>query len=189
MSTACARWGLLGAGLAFAFLGCKRKTAGIEALPDYDNGVLMAESYMPKSGLLKIHYPAELVANPESESLTFLEPLRAASLDPSSIVTFTTNADPVSKDAGEYARVLQGARGKVLTGYRLLSTTPGHCFKGQDGVETRWEFSETTTRMQGRACAFIHNKHGYSFMYAFKPNRPEDEAKLRKVVDSTELLD
>jgi len=191
-------------------LGCKKKKTAIDYAPDYSNGGTTSaggsdntsgtgggtttsvggmQTYAPKSGLVKIHYPGELVANPDSDNLTFLEPMRTASVDVKSLVTITTNADPISQDPGEYARVLQGARAKALTGYRLISTTPGHCYKDQQGVEARWEFDEGGTKMQGRACAFIHHKHGYSFMYAFKPGNVGDEAKLRKVVDATELTD
>lgn len=205
-------WTALGATMMVVALGCKKKKTAIDYAPDYSNGtdttgsqagstgngssgdtgktvVGLSQTYNPKSGLVRIHYPAELVANPDSDNLTFLEPMRTASVDVKSLVTITTNGDPISQDPNEYARVLQGARQKALTGYRLISTTPGHCYKDQQGVETRWEFDEGGTKMQGRACAFIHHKHGYSFMYAFKPGNVGDESKLRKVVDATELTD
>jgi hypothetical protein len=207
-------WGALGASMMVVVLGCKKKKTAIDYAPDYSNTdtttqgtggsggasgsndtggghttVGLTQVYVPKSGVVRIHYPAELVANPESDNLTFLEPMKSASVDVKSLVTITTNKDPISQDASEYARVLQGARAKALTGYRLISTTKGHCYKDQDGVETRWEFDEGGTKMQGRACAFVHHKHGYSFMYAFKPGNVGDEAKLHKIVDATELTD
>ncbi len=181
-------WGALGAVMMIVALGCKKKKTAIDYAPDYSN-TETDQTYNPKSGLVRIHYPSELVANPDSDNLTFLEPMRTASVDVKSLVTVTTNGDPISQDPNEYARVLQGARAKALTGYRLISTTPGHCYKDQQGVETRWEFDEGGTKMQGRACAFVHHKHGYSFMYAFKPGNVGDESKLRKVVDATELTD
>jgi hypothetical protein len=189
--------------------GCKlRKKTGTDYAPDYNStsgsygstnsttttdfgtgGGALAQTYNPKSGLVRIHYTPDLVANPDSDNLTFLEPTQSASVNIKSLVTITTNGNPISQDPNEYGRVLQGARAKALTKYRLISTIPGHCFKDIQGVETRWEFDESGTMMQGRACAFIHNHHGYSFMYAFKPSSTGDETKLRKIVDATELTD
>ena len=57
------------------------------------------------------------------------------------------------------------------------------------GVETQWWFDEAGTKMKGRACAFIHRCHGYSFMYAFDPQKPDDEPRLRAVVEATEITD
>lgn len=147
------------------------------------------QSYAQKSGLLRMHFPSDLVANPDSNNLTFLEPTQGAPVSTKSLVTFTSNPDPISQDPNEYARVLQGARQKALTGYRLLSTIPGRCFRNMQGVETRWEFDEGNTVMRGRACAFVHHKHGYSFMYAYDPARPKDEAYLRAVIEAVEVTD
>jgi hypothetical protein len=197
-------------------MGCKlRKKTGTDYAPDYNSntsgsydnstsktttsdfgtgGGALSQTYNPKSGLVRIHYTPDLVANPDSDNLTFLEPTQSASVNIKSLVTITTNGNPISQDPKEYARVLQGAREKNLGGYRLISTIPGHCYgTGKNaeisGVETRWEFDEGGTKMQGRACAFIHNHHGYSFMYAFKPSSTGDETKLKKIVDATELTD
>jgi hypothetical protein len=206
--------GLVGTVLALSVImetGCKlRKKTGTDYAPDYsnnngttasnNNGTTttdygggtaggLTQAYVPKSGLVRIHYMPDLVANPDSDNLTFLEPTASASVNVKSLVTITTNVNPISQDPNEYGRVLQGARAKALGGYRLISTIPGHCYKDNQGVETRWQFDEGGTTMQGRACAFIHNKHGYSFMYAFKPTSTGDEVKLRRIVDATELTD
>ena len=98
-------------------------------------------------------------------------------------------ANPISQDAGEYARALQNARAGALTGYKLISTIPGNCYKDVAGVETRWQFDESGTTMQGRACAFVHHRHGYSLMYAFRPTVAGDETQLHRIVDATELTD
>ena len=117
--------------------------------------------YVPKSGLVRLHYPPELVANPDSPNLTFLEPMKTATLDPRSLVSVSTNLDPLSQDPSEYARATQDSRARALAGYRLLSTALGHCYKEEDGVETRWEYDESGTKMNGRACVFIHHRHAF----------------------------
>ncbi len=141
------------------------------------------------SGLLLIHHGDDLQVNEDSEALLFLEPTPDSKLTPHALVAFITNQNPVSQDLVVYGEALQGAREKALTQYSLLSRTPGRCFQNLKGIETRWAFAESGTMMQGRACAFLHNSHGYSFMYAFDPQKPEDEARLRAVVEATEMTD
>lgn len=152
-------------------------------------GATFPQAFEQKSGLLRIHYPSDLTVQADSDNLTFLDPAAASSVSQKSLVTFTTNPDPISQNPDEYAAVLQGARAKVLTGYALLSTTPGRCFRNVRGVETRWEYTEGQTSMRGRACAFVHHHHGYSFMYAFDPQRPKDEVYLRSVIEAVEVTD
>jgi len=149
--------------------------------------------FEPKTGLVRVHYDARFKLDPDSNNLTFLEPVAGSGITEHALVTVTTNPDPISQVTSEYANVLQVARQKALTGYALLSMKPGQCFHELDGVEARWEFDETVDgkpyKMNGRACAFIHHKHGYSVMYAFDPTRPEDEPKLRRIVEAVELTD
>jgi hypothetical protein len=144
--------------------------------------------FVPQAGLLRIHYPADLAANPDSDKLTFLEPLATSSFYSKDLVTFTTNTNPVSQDIVEYARVLQGARAKALTSYSLHSFAASACYRNVRGVEARWEFDESGTIMNGRACMFVHHRHGYSFMYAFDP-KGHDEARLRAILEAVEITD
>jgi hypothetical protein len=167
-------------------VGPIQETAVIGALPK--SAPKFPQVFLPKSGFLRIHFPSDLAANPDSDNLTFVEPTGTSSFFGKDLVTFTTNGNPISQDPGEYARVLQGARAKALTKYTLKSFAVSACYRNVKGVEARWEFDENGTMMQGRACMFVHHRHGYSFMYAFDP-KGTDEPRLRQVIEAVEVTD
>jgi hypothetical protein len=149
------------------------------------------ESFEQPSGLLTIHYPSGFDVNPDSDTLTFLQPGKQSGVNVSSLVTFTSNPDPVSLEVEEYAKAMQDAREKALSHYALLSKTKTCCLRDIVGIETRWKFDETGDdgpfEMRGRACMFVRDRHGYSVMYSFDPKRPNDEPKLKAIVDAVEL--
>jgi hypothetical protein len=153
----------------------------------------LTEKYTPGSQLVRIHFDPRFTVNADDDDLTFLEPTADSGLSPSTLVTVITSPNPISQNVDEYTRALQGARQKALGGYHLDSLTKGACYRDLPGVETRWVFDEKTPeytkQMKGRACAFIHNGHGYSLMYAFDPSSPRDEAGLRRIVEAVELTD
>jgi hypothetical protein len=165
--------------------GCHFKSVNPPEPPETPEPVPLPHAFTPEGGLVRLHYDDDFQLNPE-KSVTFLKPAAATQ---KSFIAIITNAKPITEDTAEYARVLQSAREKTLAGYKLISMTPTACYRDIPGVETRWQFGDSGKTLTSRACAFIHNHHGYSLMYAVDPESPSYETKLRRIVDATELMD
>jgi hypothetical protein len=145
-------------------------------------------TYTVKSGLLRLHYPDDFVANPsDNEAVTFLEPGPFALAVKGTLVSLRAEKDPMSRDVNEYARVLQQSRerGNAALHYQLVSQSPANCFGGSAGVATAW----TIDGYHAQACTFIKGQIGYSFMYQFADDaKNRDEPVLKRIVQETELL-
>jgi hypothetical protein len=165
--------------------------AGRCSAPGATSARAFGETFEQGSGFLTIHYPDTFDVNPDSDTLTFLNASERAGVSTDSLVTFTTNPEPISQVVEEYAKAMQGAREKALTNYALISKQKTCCLHDLIGIETRWKFDEVGSDgpvpMQARACMVIREGHGYSVMYSFDPKRPADEAKLRAIVDAVEF--
>jgi hypothetical protein len=170
--------------LLAAGLGCNFKSINPEP-PAAPTPAQLPREYTPDTGLVRLHFDDDFLVNAE-RSVTFL---KAAEPSHKSFVAVITNEKPVTEDPAEYARLLQSTREKTLAGYKLISMQPTTCYRDIKGVETRWQFGDEGKTLTSRACAFIHNHHGYSLMYAVDPETPGDESKLRRIVDATELTD
>lgn len=151
--------------------------------------VATMRTYDTKSGLLRVHYPDDFVANPaENVAVTFFEPGPAATVAKGTLVSVRADKNPISQDVNEYARVLQEARekGNAELHYQLVSQGPGTCLGGNAGVLAVW----TVDGFRATACTFVKNRIGYSFM-SMVANAAEarDEPVVRRIIDGTELLD
>jgi hypothetical protein len=170
--------------LLAAGLGCNFKSINPEPAAPQTQAPLPRE-YTPDTGLVRLHFDDDFKVNAE-RSVTFL---KSSAPEHKSFIAVIANDKPVTEDPAEYARILQSTREKTLAGYKLISMRPTTCYRDIQGVETRWQFGDEGKTLTSRACAFIHNHHGYSLMYAVDPESPVQEAKLRRVVDATELTD
>jgi hypothetical protein len=170
--------------LLAAGLGCNFKSINPEPAAVQPPAPLPRE-YTPDTGLVRLHFDDDFKVNAE-RSVTFLKP---SVPEQKSFIAVIANDKPVTEDPAEYARILQSTREKTLAGYKLISMKPTTCYRDIQGVETRWQFGDDGKTLTSRACAFIHNHHGYSLMYAVDPASPIHESKLRRIVDATELTD
>lgn len=168
--------------LLAAGLGCNFKSINPEPVAVAPP---LPREYTPQTGLVRLHFDDDFQVNAE-KSVTFLKPAAPVRR---SFIAVITNEKPITEDPAEYARLLQSTREKTLSGYKLISMNTTACYRDIPGVETRWQFGDAGKTLTSRACAFIHNHHGYSLMYAVDPESPSYESKLRRIVDATELTD